>query len=203
MNKYEDQRRILRDDKFLESLCRAYLQSVRCGANETAFEIRHRTMEIYKFSSKAFGLFVKACQSSQVSRRSKLKRLEHRIRRLYEQGDCHFLTLTWNDDALVSNSAATRKRFVREALNDLSNDFVANVDFGKTTHREHYHAVTLGLHPDELRERWKHFGFIKVERVIPSTECSLALYVDKLCNHALKETTCKMLMYCRKRRSSC
>lgn len=200
MNKYANEQSILRDDKCLESLCRAYKQSVRVGATETAHSIRSRTMEIYRINSRQFFRFVKASQSMVVSRRSKLKRLQSHIRNFYETGECHFITLTWNDDALIQNSQATRKRFVRSALNDVAENFVANIDFGKQFHREHYHGVTLNLNIDELRRLWKPFGYIKVERVIPSTEGSLSLYVDKLCNHALKETTCKTLMYCRKRK---
>lgn len=200
MNKYRNEQNILRDDKCLESLCRAYKQSVRVGATETAHSIRSRTMEIYGLNSREWVRFVKASQSMAVSRRSKLRRLERHIRDFYEYGESHFVTLTWNDDALIQNSAATRKRFVRTTLNNVAQDFVANVDYGKILHREHYHAVTLNLNVDALRIIWKKFGFIKVERVIPRTEGSLSLYVDKLCNHALKETTCKQLIYCRKRK---
>lgn len=199
MNKYDNERRILEDDVLLNSLCRSYNQALRVHATLTAHEIRHRTMGIYRFSSSAFTRFVKASLSAQVSRRAKLSRLEKRINSYLEKGRASFVTITFNEPALINNSIETRKKFVRTTLNECSRDFVANIDFGKSTHREHYHAVTLELEEKKFKELTKPFGFVKIERVIPNTEGSLALYVDKLCNHALKETTCKQLMYCRRR----
>lgn len=201
MNKYDIERRILQDDAILLSLCKAYRSAKRCEAWETANTIKLRTMQIYHFKTAGvFYRFVSASVSMQVSRRAKLNRLEKRINSYLEKGRTNFLTITFNDAALINNSSQTRKKYIRDTLNATCEDFVANIDFGKNTKREHYHAVSLGLNVDEFKRLTKPFGFIKIERVIPSTEGSLALYVDKLCNHALKETTCKQLIYCRKRK---
>lgn len=200
MSKYEQEQKILDNDIILSSLCRAYNSCVRHHATQTAREIQMRVREIYHLSYSAFERFVRSSMSMQVSRRNKLSRMEKRIKKFLDLGASNFITITWNDYALNQNKPETRKKWVREILNDTAEDYIANIDFGKTTHREHYHGVTLNLDVEKFRERCRPFGFIKIERVIPSTEGSLALYVDKLCNHALKQSTNKMLMYCRKRK---
>lgn len=198
--KYELERKVLRDNPSLACLARAYGVALRQHAYFELHDIRDTFLKIYPCGNKRFASFVRASHSMVVSRRGKLDRLEHRINGMLKKGRTSFLTLTWNDGALSSNRKDTRKKFVRQALNECSADFIANIDFGKKSSREHYHAVCLSLDVDGIRKRWKSFGFIKVENVIPSTEGSLALYVDKLCNHALKESAgWDRLMYCRKR----
>lgn len=68
------------------------------------------------------------------------KKVFDKIDKVVRSGQAVFLTLTFNDKAL-SCSAKTRRRYVSFALADLSPRYVANIDYGSNTEREHYHAV--------------------------------------------------------------
>lgn len=198
--KYELERNILRDNPSLACLASAYGSALRQHLYRECYDIREAFLKLYPKCN--FRKFVRASHSLQSGRWDKQHRLKERIERMLGEGYTTFVTLTWNDDALATNKASTRKAFVRQALNVASRYFVANIDFGKRTAREHYHAVCLDLDCEEIKRIWKPFGFLKIERVIPSTEGSLALYIDKLCNHALKESAgWQRLMYCRTKKS--
>lgn len=197
--KYELERSILRDNPSLSCLARAYGVALRQHLYYECHNIRDAFLKLYPKCD--FRKFIRASHSLVSSRWDKQHRLKERIQRMLGEGNTTFLTLTWNDSALASNKSSTRKAFVRQALNATTRYYIANIDFGKTTSREHYHAVCLELDCEEIRKIWKPFGYIKIERVIPSTEGSLALYIDKLCNHALKESAgWQRLMYCRQRK---
>ena len=71
-------------------------------------------------------------------------------------------------------------------MKSISDFYVANIDFGKNTEREHYHALVL---VDRINDTWD-YGFTWFERVHRSdSAATLAKYVSKLTNHAIKETT--------------
>lgn len=116
------------------------------------------------------------------------ERLEARISNYLSQGQCIFVTLTFNNYVLERTNEETRRKYVRRYLRSQSACYVANIDYGKTNEREHYHAVVLG---DRLNMSEWHYGYIYVERVKNHLKTSLKLskYVTKLCNHAIKETT--------------
>lgn len=106
-----------------------------------------------------------------------------------------FVTLTFTDDTMQRLSERTRHRYVAETLN-LADDYVANVDYGAKTQREHYHAViasdkTLN---QEIRLKWQKYGFIHIKPVVKRTvftkkkESKLASYMVKLSYHATKLT---------------
>lgn len=116
------------------------------------------------------------------------KRLERRIMRYLLQGKCVFATLTFNDDVLNNTTTETRRRYVSRFLKQQSTLYVANIDFGKTTGREHYHAVLLC---DHIRKGSWSYGFddYKKIRCDNMATIKLAKYISKLTNHAIKETT--------------
>lgn len=115
-------------------------------------------------------------------------RLERRIQRYLKQGICIWLTLTFNEDTLAKTSEETRRRYVARYLKTQSNYYLANIDYGSTTEREHYHAIVRCNFVD--MKSWP-YGFAYTERI--KNHCNstvkLAKYVSKLCNHAIKETT--------------
>lgn len=118
-------------------------------------------------------------------------RLRRRIESMLLNGDCLFLTLTFNDNTLNQTSADTRRQYVRKYLKQFNCSYVANIDFGKDNGREHYHAVINSSHID--LSLWRSYGNINVERVrnksIELSKTRLAKYISKLSNHAVKETT--------------
>lgn len=119
------------------------------------------------------------------------KRLKQRIENMLLNGNCLFLTLTFNDDALSNTDAKQRRVAVSRYLKQFNCPYVANIDFGKENGREHYHAV---INTDKIEfASWRKYGNINAERVrnrdLTSDKTKLAKYICKLSNHAIKETT--------------
>ena len=75
-------------------------------------------------------------------------RLFFRVKYMMDLGQCMFLTLTFDEDSLKNSSSESRHNWVKRFLKRNFNCYVANIDFGKTTQREHFHAVVLG---DDLK----------------------------------------------------
>ena len=115
-------------------------------------------------------------------------RIRKRIATFLEDGNCVFLTLTFNPDTLDNTSADTRRQYVRRYLNSLNAPYVANIDFGKKNGREHYHAVVRVNRVDF--KGWHKYGAINGEDIHHAYDIGkLSNYITKLTRHAIKETT--------------
>lgn len=102
------------------------------------------------------------------------------------QSDCLFLSLTFTDKFLDENKKyETRRRKVREYLNSLGCHYIANIDFGKKTGREHYHAI---VQLDKVNHKDYKFGNLDFERITIANEGKLANYINKLVIHSVKNT---------------
>ena len=100
-----------------------------------------------------------------------------------------FGTLTFDNDTLESTSKTTRRRYVGRFLASNCESYIANIDFGKTNNREHYHFVALCKNDIE-KNSWK-YGFDSY-REIKQDKDSLQKakkYLLKLNNHSYKDTT--------------
>lgn len=117
----------------------------------------------------------------------RIKRLNKRISQMLEF-DCLFLTITFTDNTLNSTTIETRRKYVRRWLEKNCVCYVANIDFGKTNHREHYHAVVLPY--DKLDYTSFGKGAVNGQKIRSVEDYkALSKYVAKLTNHAIKETT--------------
>lgn len=118
-------------------------------------------------------------------------RVRRKILSMMVLGSCSFLTLTFTDDVLNNTSEDTRRRYVSRFLKSISDNYVANVDYGKENGREHYHAVVLGTELD--MSGWDNYGFSNCKKVAindDSTNSSrMSKYIYKLSNHATKQST--------------
>ena len=123
--------------------------------------------------------------------KEKTRRVRRKILKLMVLGSCSFLTLTFNDDVLKSTTEETRRRYVSRFLKSLSNDYVANIDWGKQNGREHYHAVISGINFD--MSDWEQYGFSDSRTIgRKDDECTsskISKYIYKLSNHATKRST--------------
>lgn len=119
---------------------------------------------------------------------SRYNRLYKRIMKYFEIGDCLFLTLTFRDDVLESTDKKTRRVYVRRFLKEFSNAFLANIDYGAKTGREHYHALIVYPDPSMLAA-WS-YGFSNAKRCIYDAESGvrLANYILKIANHFVKDS---------------
>lgn len=142
----------------------------------------------YKMAQENPEEWKEACRVNNASYH-RTKRLKDRIKTMLTSGSCIFLTLTFRNDVLASTSEETRKRYVSRALKTMSCKYVANIDYGSKNQREHYHAVVLC---DQVsQEQWK-YGNLDFERVRVNdvdSPVKIAKYINKLTNHAIKETT--------------
>lgn len=119
---------------------------------------------------------------------ARVKRLKTRISDMLHQGRCYFLTLTFSDDTLCRTSDQTRRKYVTLFLKSVADVYVANIDFGETTGREHYHAVVLTNSVD--MSAWDRYGFSKAQKIASEDHFTpIAKYISKLTNHAVKATT--------------
>ena len=119
--------------------------------------------------------------------RMRTKRLRWRVENMLKAGNCVFATLTFTDSVLQNTSPETRRRYVTRYLKSQQAQYVANIDYGGKNGREHYHAVVQGR-IDPLA--WS-YGALNVKKVRDTSKpIKLAKYVNKLSNHAIKET-CK------------
>lgn len=122
---------------------------------------------------------------------SRTKRLQDRVRTMLLSGNCLFLTLTFNDDTLLTTNEKQRRVAVSRYLKSFNAQYVANIDFGKLNKREHYHAI---INTDKVDySLWRKYGNINGEKIrnknIENDIKKLSKYVAKLSNHAIKETT--------------
>lgn len=129
------------------------------------------------------------------SNKDRKERLKKRVFSLIESGKAQFLTLTFSPSFLErETSEETRRRYIRRFLKEQCSGYVANIDFGEDNDREHYHAVVvpradrIDYQPyvdffDNSRIYAQNIPLVNTEK---SRDC-LALYINKLTNHALKD----------------
>lgn len=120
-----------------------------------------------------------------INQSAKNCRLRKRITKMLESS-CLFLTLTFCDDILKSTSEATRHQYISRYLKQFNCPYCANVDYGKLNSREHYHGI---IQKDKLNLDSYPYGFIFAEKIINNNPKKLARYINKLVNHAFKDTT--------------
>ena len=101
-----------------------------------------------------------------------------------------FLTFTFSDETLKITNERSRRRRINTILKNNCLSYIANIDFGKKTEREHYHAIALMKYNYDLSKYEKN-GFFTAENVNlgdKDSEC-IAKYINKLTYHAIKDTT--------------
>lgn len=113
-------------------------------------------------------------------------RVQARVKLLLEK-PCVFLTFTFSDDTFSRTSPTTRRRYVRQFLDNYG-AYVANIDFGSQNGREHYHAILQTSEKIDYTA-WCKNGALNGQRIIKPNSQALSKYISKLVNHAIKETT--------------
>ena len=134
------------------------------------------------------------------NRWKKKRRVEERIYFYVASSNAWWITLNFNDRVL-SLSEDTRRQYVRRYFSKHYPHYVANIDYGSNkeyvdrkgnirtaTNREHYHAVILSDKRPNIQ--WEH-GFSHIEKinVHKLSLHKITLYITKLSNHALKNST--------------
>lgn len=136
-----------------------------------------------------------------LSNRNKRRwmRVRSAVRAMLQFGNVCLVTLTFDDVTLFSTSELTRRTYVRKYLSSQSERYFANRDFGKKNGREHYHALVVG---EVDFKKWTH-GTVNSKRVkVPKdgekeAVSRISKYIDKITNHALKDTACDRIIWSR------
>lgn len=120
-----------------------------------------------------------------ASQHRKKTRVKKKIGGIVEDNEAVFLTLTFDDKVLSTTSKETRRRYVRRFLKQVSDVYVANIDYGKLNGREHYHAV---VNKSVNLAYWHKYGGIKAEKIRSKADDTerVSKYISKLSHHALK-----------------
>ena len=151
---------------------------------------------------------IQECENMRKCKYQQRRTIEKHVKFLFdrarnEQSILLFGTFTFTDEAL-KRKADTRRQKVRRTLSKVSDDFIMNIDYGKETEREHYHAIievpkeNNTLYQDE-KGNWKDkviddlydFGFYSLVPVRIDEEMSaekLTRYLVKLVFHSVKVT---------------
>lgn len=130
------------------------------------------------------------------------QKIKDRITRMFDTGNALFLTLTFSDKMFARNtSTETRRRYIARFLKSQCVEYLANIDFGSTNQREHYHAVVVpkGM-IDFNKYRTLFDSNINAKRLIKNSTTIkyVGMYINKLTNHALKDNGFyKRLIYSR------
>lgn len=127
---------------------------------------------------------LKQCEKIDTNKYKRTMRLRKRVSQMIYSQTCYFITLTFDNKTLENTNEDTRRQLVRRFLKSQCTEYVANIDYGKTTEREHYHAIT-----NAFVEGWA-YGFYNVKAIDPNTESEkrIPMYITKLTHHALKQT---------------
>lgn len=132
------------------------------------------------------------------NRYKRISRYRSKIKLPVLSGNAVFVTLTFRDDVLKSTSLQTRRHYVRNWFKSVSPSFyVANIDYGSKTEREHYHGVILKSKELSCEAIPWPYGFSKIEPCGNSDvdNTRLAKYIVKLTSHAFKASGGKR-QYC-------
>lgn len=159
----------------------------------------HMTAEECKERYNNFLLFQEApalqkvCENLNHSRYARTSRMKKKIETMLTLGECSFVTLTFKPELLDNTSEETRRQYVRKYLKEQSPCYLANIDYGKKNEREHYHAVVFGrVDLEPWRDKCGRINAKPVryfeEREDNDSPVKLAKYINKLTNHAFKET---------------
>ena len=133
----------------------------------------------------------------QESTKKRNIRLRQRIEKIIKSDNCLFLTFTFNNDYIDKVKDSNKRIYVVRWLKKYCIDYVGNVDYGEKNGRIHFHCV-VSVTKDIDSNTWK-YGAINFKRIYNKDSKSMALYVNKLTNHALKESAkCQYLIYPKK-----
>lgn len=183
---YEEKAEALKKDLVRKArIYNKFIQEVHINSGKYLPEVQKQLIQ--KFETKS-GASWKMLMSISRSRYARAQRIKSRIQNYIQQGNGVFYTLTFRDEVLATTSEDTRRQYVRRWLSKNFIMYVANIDYGENTEREHYHAVVSpidGLIPED----WPH-GFQKLDwiRIDGPSDIRLSKYMSKLTNHALKNS---------------
>lgn len=126
--------------------------------------------------------YVQSCVREIENRNLKSWRVAQRVIS-WNSKYCFFGTLTFTDEVLEKTSPATRRQYVSRYLSAISSRYIANIDFGKNTDREHYHFII-----DTPPVKWQ-YGFMNSKRFPVHDRKKVSNYILKYGFHSTKKNS--------------
>lgn len=132
------------------------------------------------------------------ARYMKVSRIKRRLIYLLSRYDyIWFCTFTF-DNYYINKSDRTKRDLIKNVISTHDFAYMLNIDYGKTTEREHYHCV--------IGTNWDFNVNQYIQSNYPCFSCSiqckkgredftrLSKYINKLTNHCIKATTKRQRM---------
>lgn len=148
--------------------------------------------DILLYDTYIDGYHEKLCSLFSSNRNKKCKRYADKVKQLLSSSDCVFGTLTLCDREIDIDEETQRKR-IQRFFKNLNCRYICNVDYGFENERKHYHFIADVKHID--CNLWK-YGYSYFEPIKNKKEFSLSDYINKMCNHATKQTTKNKRIMC-------
>lgn len=132
------------------------------------------------------------------ARYNKVSRIKRRFVYLLTRYDyIWFCTFTF-DNHYIDKTTRTKRDLIKNVLYTHDFKFILNVDYGKTTEREHYHCI-IGTNIDFdvnqfLQDEYPCFCLAINCKKGENDLKRLVKYINKLTNHCIKATTKKQRM---------
>lgn len=106
-----------------------------------------------------------------------------------------FCTFTFSDK-YINKSERTKRDIIKQFLNTHDFKYILNVDYGKTTQRQHFHCILATNIDMDVNQFFQSFYKGGYSLSIPCKKgvddlTRLTKYIDKLVNHCIKATTKK------------
>lgn len=119
---------------------------------------------------------------------TRYNRLLKRIKWFMDMGTCLFFTLTFTDHVLESTEEETRRKYVRRFLKNHSSMYLANIDYGSKSGREHYHGVIVCSDPSII-DNWQ-YGYSNAQIISDRKDDKerISKYMLKIANHFVKSS---------------
>lgn len=117
--------------------------------------------------------------------------------------ESYFLTLTFNEELLSKTTKEKRLLIIKNYLNNQTDKYILNCDYGNKNKREHYHAIVIAkdkfINFTLYNSKYGHIVSRPLNLNRLQTKKS---QIEILLNHALKETSEAKIYYSRKKREN-
>lgn len=131
------------------------------------------------------------------SRYQKVSRIKKRFVYLINRyKNLYFITFTFDDDH-IKLCDRSRKDLIKSSLYSFDKNikYILNIDYGKKNERLHYHCIVAtnenGNLKDFLQNNYPCFTYTERIRFSADDVRRTTKYINKLSNHAIKDTTKK------------
>lgn len=139
---------------------------------------------------------------AEIKRKYRLKKAIKNIIKNH-LNESYFITLTFSEETLNKTNKQKRLKLITKYLNNQTDKYILNCDYGKENGREHYHAVAIAKDKFINFSLYSHlYGSINVKPMNLYKTQDLESKINHLLNHALKDTTDGKIIYSRTKRKT-